>query len=254
MNALERAGHRPLPLPATIVDRGIVRNRNVYEGYQRGTGLEFGHLRQPIDAHPLFQEAMELTRGRTVVSTDRLRNLFLICALFLDTLPSKDIIEFGSYKGGSAFFFAHLLGVLHPGAKLWAFDTFDGMPQTDKAVDFHSAGDFADVSLAEIREVAMSRGLKNIEFIQGKVEDTFPSGVPPSNAFGMAHIDLDIYHAIKHCQKHVIPFMAPGGYIVFDDATASSCIGATQAVEEFIQAGNHSEQIYPHFVFRAGLR
>ena len=43
-----------------------------------------------------------------------------------------------------------------------------------------------------------------------------------------------------------------GGYVVFDDATVSSCIGATEAVEDLLirRDGLNSEQIYPHFVFR----
>ena len=49
--------------------------------------------------------------------------------------------------------------------------------------------------------------------------------------------------------------MVPGGYLVFDDATVSSCIGATEAVESLVvrRDGLNSEQIFPHFVFRAGL-
>jgi len=47
--------------------------------------------------------------------------------------------------------------------------------------------------------------------------------------------------------------MVPGGYIVFDDATTSSCIGATAVVEDDVirRDGLNSEQIFPHFVFRA---
>ena len=72
--------------------------------------------------------------------------------------------------------------------------------------------------------------------------------------YAIAHIDLDIYQPIKYCQSQVDAHMAKGGYVVYDDATVSSCIGATQAVEEWIQDQRiHSEQIWPHFVFRSGL-
>ena len=38
----------------------------------------------------------------------------------------------------------------------------------------------------------------------------------------------------------------------YDDGEVSSCLGATQAVEELIMERHlHSEQIWPHFVFRA---
>jgi hypothetical protein len=50
--------------------------------------------------------------------------------------------------------------------------------------------------------------------------------------------------------------MVPGGYLVFDDATVSSCLGATEAVEQILirRDGLSSEQIFPHFVFRSGLK
>jgi len=49
--------------------------------------------------------------------------------------------------------------------------------------------------------------------------------------------------------------MVPGGYIVLDDALFSSCLGATEVVEDLMirRDGLNSEQIYPHYVFRAPL-
>ena len=71
----------------------------------------------------------------------------------------------------------------------------------------------------------------------------------------LAHIDCDIYSAVAYSYDVVKPRMAAGGYIALDDACFSSCLGATEAVEELLirRDGLHSEQIYPHFVFRAGL-
>ena len=43
-----------------------------------------------------------------------------------------------------------------------------------------------------------------------------------------------------------------GGYVVYNDVETSSCLGATQAVEELnMERRMYSEQIWPHFVFRA---
>ena len=72
--------------------------------------------------------------------------------------------------------------------------------------------------------------------------------------FGLAHIDCDIYSAVKYCQDTMWDQMCKGGYLVYDDALVSSCIGATQAVEELIMERRvHCEQIWPHAVFRVGL-
>jgi len=252
MSALSNAGYPKLVLPESDVARGLLEGRSVYEGYQRGAGLEYGDLRHQIDIHPLFLEALAVARDRTLVSVDRIRNIFLILTIFLERLPKQNCIEFGSYRGGMVFFVTYILGKLFPEAQFWSFDTFEGMPKTDKTLDLHSSGDFNDADLAEIRAAAEGYGLKNITFIQGRVEDTFPRRLPPDLKFGLAHIDLDIYHAIRHCQSSLEEYMVDRGYIIYDDATASTCIGATQAVEEMIAREEaRSEQIFPHYVFRA---
>jgi hypothetical protein len=68
----------------------------------------------------------------------------------------------------------------------------------------------------------------------------------------LAHIDCDVYDAVAYAWETVKPCMAPGGYVVFDDAHTSGCLGATEAVEELVirRDGLHCEQIWPHFVFR----
>lgn len=251
--ALTDAGYSPINL-VTVERATLLHGRNVSEGYQRGWGLEFGDLNQQIEAHPLYQEAIAAASGRTVLAIPRIRNLFLLLACYLGKLKSQDCIEFGAYRGGSTLFMACILRALYPTAKIYSLDTFAGMPDTDKQVDLHSKGDFRDVSIDDVRGAAEKLKLENIVFVQGLVERTFPAKIPRATKFGLAHIDLDIYPAIRHSQKEVWPFMTPGGYIVYDDATVSSCIGATQAVEEFIVERNaRSEQIFPHFVFRVGL-
>lgn len=251
---LERRGYPPLALPTWGVTPGIAGGRSPYDAYQRGVGLEHGDLRATIDKHPLFQEAIRAATGRTVMGGDRLKNLFMIVAMFFEPLASRNIIEFGCYKGGSLLFFAILLKRLYPEAKVYGLDTFGGMPASDGSVDLHGAGDFADTDIEEIRKAAKKLGLDNLILVKGLVEDTFPAQVPPDIAFGVAHIDLDIYHPIKYVQDAVWDRMTPGGYVVYDDATGSTCVGATQAVEELITDRRiHSEQVFPHFVFRAGL-
>jgi hypothetical protein len=48
--------------------------------------------------------------------------------------------------------------------------------------------------------------------------------------------------------------MAPGGYLVYDDATEPTCPGATRAVEQMIEhRGLSIEQVWPQIVMRARL-
>ncbi len=228
--------------------------RNVYEGYQRGWGLQFGDLRSQVLKDPLYIDACKLVVNRSIVSEENRMNLFLIIKFFLAKLDSHNIIEFGSYRGGSAIFMARCLQELFPEAKLYALDTFAGMPKTDPTKDLHDEGDFADASLEEVSDFAKKAGLDNIVFVKGFFEDTLPAILEQNTTFGIAHIDCDIYPAVSYSQEAIYPNLSPGGYFVYDDATVSSCIGATQAVEEFIIKRNqHSEQIWPQFVLRKAV-
>jgi predicted O-methyltransferase YrrM len=235
------------------VPEGFRHGRNVREGYVRGWGLQYGDLRERVRADPLYREALEVASGRTVVAEDNRMNIFLILKFFLPKLAPGNIVEFGSYRGGNALFMAYVAARLLPGVRVYALDTFAGMPETDHDVDAHRAGDFADVDLPELRRFAQSRRLDNVEFVQGLFEDTAPALLRRAGPVALAHIDCDIRSAVVTSYECVKPYMVPGGYIVFDDATVSSCIGATEAVEELLvrRDGLNSEQIFPHFVFRA---
>jgi len=254
MTTLENYGYPPIEFAKPgSVEEGWRDGRNIGEGYQRGVALEYGDMSKIVNQHPLFIKALAATAGRSVLDYKRIQNLFLILTSFIDKIDSQNIVEFGSFRGGSLMFMGTILQALYPGAHIYGHDTFTGMPVTDKQIDLHSPGDFSSTSVEEVREAIDKAGLKNITLVPGRVEDTFPAKIPADLRIGLAHIDLDIYHAIKHCQNEVWPFMATGGYVVYDDATASSCLGATQAVEELIRNRCvHSEQIFPHFVFRSG--
>jgi predicted O-methyltransferase YrrM len=244
----------PLQLPTMKMPNRAERGRNPYEGYQRGWGLAFGGLFEQMKTDEIFMRAARLASARTVVTADKLANLYLLIRFFLGKLDSQDIIEFGSFRGGSAFFMASILKDLFPKARLYALDTYEGMPETGD-MDWHKKGDFAQTDLTEIQAAAKAAGLDNIEFVKGLFQVTFPGVASNVASFGLAHIDCDILSGVQYCQNAVWPKMCAGGYVVFDDALTASCLGAMEAVENLIMTrGLHSEQVSPHFVFRAGLQ
>ena len=236
-------------------DPTAMRNgRSVRDGYARGWGLQFNNLRARILDDPLYREAFALAEGRSVLGEANRLNLYLILRYFLASYAAgAHIIEFGAYRGGNAMFMAHVVRTLYPAMRVFALDTFAGMPATDGSVDAHGKGDFADTDLRELRVLARSRGLDNLEFVEGMFEETAPTLLQSIGRVALAHVDCDIYSAVAYAYDAVRPFMVPGGYVVFDDATSASCIGATEAVESLVirRDGLNSEQIYPQFVFRA---
>jgi len=248
-------GYPAIPLAEVgPVLAGKVRGRFPAHGYQRGWGIEHGGLREIVAAHPLFQECYAATRARSVMNLERMMNLFLIIACFFDGLGDHDIVECGSYRGGSALFMASLLKRLYPEARLYAHDTFAGMPAVDAMVDRHVPGDFADADLPGLLRARDELQLANLHLVEGLVQETFPASYPTGRAIGLLHLDMDIYEPTAYVQAAAWPMLTEGAYIVYDDATVPGCIGATQAVEELLQERRmHSEQVYPHFVLRAKL-
>lgn len=237
------------------IPEGLQKGRSVRDGYARGWGLQFGDLRQKVQKDKLFQEANAIAQGRTVVSEDNRMNIFLILKFMLGKIPFGHIVEFGSYKGGNAFFMAYIVDKLYPGMKVYALDTFAGMPKTDLEIDAHRVGDFKDVDLEEMRRFALLNKISNLEFVRGLFQDTAPELLPKIGQVSLTHIDCDIYSAVVYSYGAVKPFMVSGGYYVFDDAIYSSCLGATEAVESKLirEDGLHSEQIFPQFVFRSPI-
>lgn len=49
-------------------------------------------------------------------------------------------------RGGNALFMAHVAKSVAPKARVYACDTYAGMPVTDAARDLHGAGDFSEAS------------------------------------------------------------------------------------------------------------
>lgn len=233
--------------------QGIRQGRNVYEGYQRGWGLQFGGLRDKVVNDPLYKEAFAVAQDRTIMSEENRMNIYLLLRFFLDKIPFGHIVEYGSYRGGSAIFMAYVAQKLYPGMKVFALDSFEGMPPTDKNVDAHNAGDFADTDINTLQARVGELKLDNLVLVKGYFENTNDGVMAEASKISLAHIDCDIAPAVKYSYEGVRPFMVDGGYMVFDDATVSSCIGATEVVEDLLirRDGLNSEQIWPHFVFRA---
>ncbi len=241
-----------LPTVPGVVN--AMRNgRNPYEGYQRGWGLQYGGLKDLILVDSLYRRASSFANQYSIVSEDNRMNLFLIMRFFLSSIDKGHIIEFGSYRGGNAMFLAFLAKQLYPGMKVYALDTYEGMPITDKYIDCHKKDDFSDVNYDSLVDIASQNKLDNLIFVKGLFSDTVDTTLEQAGAISLSHIDCDISSSVLFSYQKVSEYMVEGGYIVFDDATTSSCIGATEVVEQHLvrNQGLHSEQIWPHFVFRS---
>ena len=221
--------------------------------YFRSYGLEYGNLIELIERDTLFVESINQVRSHTMLVDTKLVNLYLLISNWLPLLGNGDIIEFGSFLGGSSIFMALIASKLGLPINVYGLDTFQGMPVTSEDIDFHSKGDFANTSLESAQILAEKLNLENITFVAGLFEDTARNTLSNCNPILLAHIDCDIESAVVFSYNTVKNFMnKKGGYIVFDDPLHSSCLGAFQAVEDCLvrQDCLNAEQVYPHLVYR----
>jgi SAM-dependent methyltransferase len=234
------------------IPKGVRKGRSPHDGYIRGAGLQFGNIKELCTNDPDFRRAYELAKDRTIVDGYKLINIYMLFRFYLPQINPGAIAEFGCYKGGSCIFMASLAKRFLKGAKVFGFDTFQGMPQTDRAVDLHKAGDFSDVNLPELRQYAAQAGLDNLTFVQGAFEETLPKVAGDLGPLALIHIDADIHSAVVYCYNEAKKFLVPGGYVVLDDPFTASCLGAFEAVEDQIIRGDNlsAEQVFPHLVFR----
>lgn len=135
--------------------------------------------------------------------------------------PHGCFVEVGVYRGGSA---ERLYGVAQDqGRKLFLYDTFEGIPCHDDALDVHEVGEFACDNYADIiarlPEAVTVRGV-------------FPSSAVTMPDVAFAHIDCDQYHSVKQSLYHLWQIIVPGGMIWLDDAPTLR--GAKAAADEFM--------------------
>ena len=181
------------------------------------------HLLQLETNSEEFQLLYEQIKEYTLVSQHR---CFILYQLAKHANSKQgQIAEVGVYKGGTG----KLIAKTCPEKPIHLFDTFSGMPTTNKTKDKHRQGDFNDTSLKSVKKYLGD--CENIRFYQGFFPDT--SAPIVNMRFCFAHIDVDIYKSVIDCCAFFYPRMISGGIMVFDDYGFVNCHGAKLAVDEF---------------------
>jgi O-methyltransferase len=163
---------------------------------------------------------------RTLVSIERCHILYQL-ALQAAGQPG-DVAEIGVYRGGKAYLLAKTIATGKN--RLHLFDTFEGMPPTDRQKDpFHHEGNFSDTSLESVKEFLSD--CDNVAYYPG----FFPETATPvaSTRFSLVHVDADIYKSVHDCCSFFYDRLLPGGFMVFDDYGFLRTPGSKEAVDDF---------------------
>ena len=196
--------------------------------------------------HKLFIDQI-LSGGFTMVSKERLENLYNQCKKFNNT--NYSFVECGVAKGGCLAMMKFASGKNN---RIFGFDSFEGMPDITK----EDLGDYnkTDPSywVGKLNEAGITSvyntfsNLKinttNVKLIKGFFEDTI--NVDVVNQIGkiaILRLDNDWYKSTKFCIETLYNNVIEGGAIIIDDY--GTFIGCKQAIDEFRINNNITEPL-----------
>ena len=163
-----------------------------------------------------IEDLLEKVKPYTYLTEERFRNLAQICRYLNTNHIPGDIVECGTYKGGSAAFLSKHMGDRH----LWLYDSFQGMPQTLERDGIEAAKWVGDclASPEDLKEVMRLVGTDEGTFSikPGWFHETFQGENLPDTV-ALLHCDADWYDSVTLVLDTFYDRVVRGGCIVLDD-------------------------------------
>jgi len=165
-----------------------------------------------------------------------------------------DLIECGVWRGGMSIFMRGVLAA-HGSTdrRVWVADSFQGLP-TPPA---HSVDEVMynypqvvnverfRVDLAKVKGNFARYGLldEQVQFLPGWFHETLPTA--PIEQLALIRLDGDFYSSTMDTLTHLYPKLSPGGYVIIDDWGLGDLCGEPQAVLDYRQAHQITDEIIP---------
>jgi hypothetical protein len=177
--------------------------------------------------------------AHSMVGMRRLSNLQQCAArVFADGVPG-DFLEAGVCQGGAAIFMRALqVAYGEPGRRLWAADSFAGLPPATATADLATQIDLTEpqqpwlaFSQAAVRDNFRTYGMldANVRFLPGWFCDSLPGA--PVERLAILRLDGDLYSSTREALGALYDRVSPGGFIIVDDYQVFPA--CRQAVDEF---------------------
>jgi O-methyltransferase len=154
-----------------------------------------------------------------MVSLQRLRMLDQLVRQIDGQGVLGDVVECGTYNGGSAAVLARVACRSPLNRHIWLLDSFAGMPPAGSR-DGPAAAAYAGLccgSLESVRTVLRKVSVPDhaVTAVPGWFQDTLPKF--PVSKIALLHIDADWYDSVFICLDQLFDRVSPGGFIVLDD-------------------------------------
>ncbi len=204
----------------------------------------------PFDPHLRAQGADWPETAETMIGLQRLDNLQACVEDALANGVPGDLIETGVWRGGATILMRAILkayGV--EDRRVWAADSFEGLPPPDPGRYPQDKGDWLytledlAVPLDQVKANFVRYGLldKQVRFLEGWFRDTLPEA--PIGRLAVVRLDGDMYESTMDALVYLYPKLSVGGYLIVDDYGALR--GCRQAVHDFRDTHGITEEIWP---------
>jgi len=184
--------------------------------------LELMHLKQSGLADYIESNHAARTRMEDAETMLGIKQLDQMQACITDVVRRKvrgDVLEAGVWRGGMTIFMRGVLkAVGEHQRRIWVADSFEGLPDPEKASDsFGWKKGAMAVSLDQVRSNFARYGLldEQVVFLKGLFNETLPgAGIV---ALSVLRVDADLYESTRDVLHHLYPKLSTGGYAIFDD-------------------------------------
>jgi hypothetical protein len=172
-----------------------------------------------------------------------------LCQLMLSQIQDipGDVIELGIYRGHTTFILAQHVRDNNLNKRVYACDSFVGLPYTDKESGINSplvVGECKGDSIEIFTQRIKDNKFENIIIpIPGLFEDTL---IPQLNnyQFCFAWIDPDLYKATSFAYKFLEERISVGGIIGFHDYHFYKCPGVDIVVDKEVNYNRYIKYFY----------
>ncbi len=163
-------------------------------------------------------------QAHTMIGSKRLDNLQFCIEDAIARGVAGDLMETGVWRGGATIFMRAVLKAhAITGRRVWAADSFQGLPPpnpskypADTGLHFNNYKELA-VSLEEVQDNFRRYGLLDdqVRFLKGWFSDTLPAA--PIQRLAVLRLDGDLYESTMVALTHLYPKVQAGGYVIIDD-------------------------------------
>ena len=169
----------------------------------------------------------------TMIGLKRLDNIQFCIEQVLKDGIEGDLIETGVWRGGGCIFMRGILAAHSiKNRKVFVADSFEGLPEPDKAKypkdigDEHYKEKALAISLESVKDNFKKYNLLDdqVVFLKGWFEDTLPNA--PIKKLSILRLDGDMYGSTMDALNSLYPKLSKGGYCIIDDYALHGCKAA----------------------------